>query len=67
MVGVWPFGNEYEVTAAIAAAGITEFDYVKADQTFTMQPFLDHQMDTAMAMTYNEYAQVLETTNPAHG
>ena len=30
------FGNEYEVTAAIKAAGMTEFDYVKAEQTFTM-------------------------------
>ncbi len=67
VIGVWPFGNEYEVTAAISAAGMTEFDYVKAEQTFTMQPFLIHQMDAAMAMTYNELAQVLETTNPDTG
>ena len=41
VVGVWPFGNEYEVTAAIKAAGMTEADYAKADQSFNMEPFLN--------------------------
>src|SRR5262245_19024530 len=67
VIGVWPFGNEYEVTAAIAAEGMTQADYVQAVQFFTMQPFLIHQMDAAMAMIYNEYAQVLETVNPDTG
>jgi NitT/TauT family transport system substrate-binding protein len=67
VVGVWPSGNEYEATAAIKAAGIADGEWTQADQAFTMQPFLDHQQDTAMAMTYNEYAQVLETTNPETG
>jgi NitT/TauT family transport system substrate-binding protein len=67
IVGVWPFGNEYEVTAAIKAAGIPDDGWTKADQFFTMEPFLKHEMDTAMAMTYSEYAQVLETENPDTG
>ena len=32
-----------------------------------MDSFLNREMDTAMAMTYNEYAQVLETINPDTG
>lgn len=68
IIGVWPYGNEYEVTAAIKKAGMDpQTDVTLAEQAFTMQPFLDHQMDAAMAMTYNEYAQVLETQDPATG
>jgi NitT/TauT family transport system substrate-binding protein len=67
VIGVWPFGNEYEVTAAIKEADIPDDGWTKADQFFTMEPFLAREMDTAMAMTYNEYAQVLETENPATG
>ena len=67
VVGMWPFGNEYEVTAAIKAAGLTDTDYTKADQFFEMDSFINGTMDTAMAMTYNEYAQVLEKTDPATG
>ena len=32
-----------------------------------MNGFLDGDIDAAQAMTYNEYAQVLETKNPATG
>jgi NitT/TauT family transport system substrate-binding protein len=37
------------------------------DQPFDMQLLLDRQVDAAAAMTYNELAQVLETTDPATG
>jgi NitT/TauT family transport system substrate-binding protein len=67
-VGAWGFGNEYEVTAAATAAGLTEgTDYEKVNQDFNMALLLNREIDVAEAMIYNEYAQVLEATNPATG
>ena len=37
------------------------------NQPFSMDLFLQHQVDAAAAMTYNELAQVLETKNPNTG
>lgn len=65
-VGNWGFGNEFELTAAIAQAGIT--DQVElVGQDFTMNALLNGDIDAAEAMIYNEYAQVLEAVNPATG
>jgi len=65
-VGVWDFGNEYEVTAGALKAGLTQgTDYTKVIQPFDMTLLLSRQIDVAEAMIYNEYAQVLEATNPA--
>ena len=36
-------------------------------QPFDMNLFLQRQVDSASAMTYNELAQVLETKNPTTG
>jgi len=76
-VGVWDFGNEFEVTAGLAAAcGLTPglenggdptTQYQKVIQAFDMVAFLNREIDAAEAMIYNEYAQVLEATNPATG
>ncbi|MCV0402511.1 MAG: ABC transporter substrate-binding protein [Chloroflexi bacterium] len=67
-VGVWDFGNEFEVTAAARAAGLEEgVDYEKVIQAFDMLAFLAGDIDVAEAMIYNEYAQVLETENPDTG
>ena len=67
-VGVWGFGNEFEVTAAATQAGLeADVDYVKVIQPFDMSLLLNREVDTASAMTYNEYAQVLETINPDTG
>jgi len=67
-IGVWDFGNEYEVTAAATAAGLTQgTDYEKVIQAFDMSGLLNREIDAAEAMIYNEYAQVLETTNPKTG
>jgi NitT/TauT family transport system substrate-binding protein len=67
-VGVWDFGNEFEVTAAARAAGLEEgADYEKVIQPFDMLLFLSRDIDVAEAMIYNEYAQVLEATNPDTG
>jgi NitT/TauT family transport system substrate-binding protein len=67
-VGVWDFGNEFEVTAAAAAEGLEEgTDYEKVIQPFDMLLFLSEEIDVAEAMIYNEYAQVLEAENPETG
>ena len=67
-IGNWGFGNEYEVFAAIGEAGLdpaTDVDLV--GQQFDMVALLDGSIDAAEAMTYNEYAQVLEAVNPDTG
>ncbi len=67
-VGVWDFGNEFEVTAAASAVGLEQdVDYEKVIQNFDMLAFLAEEIDVAEAMIYNEYAQVLETVNPETG
>ncbi len=67
-VGVWDFGNEFEVTAAASAEGLEEgVDYEKIIQPFDMSLLLNEEIDVAEAMIYNEYAQVLEAENPETG
>ncbi len=67
-IGVWDFGNEFEVTAAAIDAGLEPgVDYEKVIQPFDMSLLLNREVDAAEAMTYNEYAQVLESTNPDTG
>lgn len=67
-IGNWGFGNEYEVFAAITEAGLdpaTDVELVQ--QQFDMLALLAGDIDAAEAMTYNEYAQVLEAINPDTG
>jgi NitT/TauT family transport system substrate-binding protein len=75
-VGVWDFGNEYEVTAGLLTCGLTPGlenngdptkQYQKVIQAFDMKAFLAHEISAGEAMIYNEYAQVLEATNPETG
>jgi NitT/TauT family transport system substrate-binding protein len=67
-VGNWGFGNEYEVFAALGQAGLDPADDVTlVQQNFDMVGLLDGSIDAAEAMTYNEYAQVLEAVNPETG
>jgi NitT/TauT family transport system substrate-binding protein len=67
-VGVWDFGNEYEVTAGALKSNLAQgTDYTKVIQPFDMTLLLSRQIDVAEAMIYNEYAQVLEATNPKTG
>ena len=67
-IGVWDYGNEYEVTAAAKAAGLeVGTDFEKVIQPFDMSLLLNREIDAAEAMIYNEYAQVLETVNPKTG
>ena len=75
-VGTWGFGNEFEVTAGLLKCGLTpglenkgdpKTQYQQVTQAFDMVAFLNHEIDAAEAMIYNEYAQVLESTNPETG
>jgi NitT/TauT family transport system substrate-binding protein len=75
-VGVWDFGNEYEVTAGLLTCGLTPGlenngdptkQFQKVIQAFDMKAFLAREIDAAEAMIYNEYAQVLEATDPTTG
>ena len=67
-IGNWGFGNEYEIFAALGQAGLdpaTDVELVAQD--FDMNGLLDREIDAAEAMTYNEYAQLLEAVNPDTG
>jgi NitT/TauT family transport system substrate-binding protein len=69
-VGVWVGGNEFEQYAGLRKCGINPSNKSQVKifaQGFTMTEFLQHQIDAASAMTYNELAQVLETKNPRTG
>lgn len=67
-IGNWGFGNEFEIFAALTKAGLDPAkDVSLVQQQFDMSGLLAGDIDAAEAMTYNEYAQVLETVNPDTG
>ena len=69
-IGTWGFGNEHELYAAMRLNGIdpdNPDDVTIVQQPFDMSLLLNGDVDAAEAMTYNEYAQVLEQTNPSTG
>jgi NitT/TauT family transport system substrate-binding protein len=67
-VGNWGYGNEFELFAGMTKAGLNPAkDVTLVQQQFDMNAFLEHDIDAAQAMSYNEYAQVLESKNPATG
>ncbi|HEX8581709.1 MAG TPA: ABC transporter substrate-binding protein, partial [Acidimicrobiales bacterium] len=67
-VGNWGFGNEFELFAGLRQAGLDpQSDVTLVQQQFDMSALLAREIDAAQAMTYNEYAQVLETVNPDTG
>jgi NitT/TauT family transport system substrate-binding protein len=64
-IGSWGYGNEWELFAGLNQAGVTDVEIVQ--QAFDMNAFLAGDIDAAQAMTYNEYAQLLETEDPETG
>ncbi|MDA0202982.1 MAG: ABC transporter substrate-binding protein, partial [Actinobacteria bacterium] len=67
-IGNWGFGNEYEIFAALGAEGLDPAaDVELVGQNFDMAALLEGEIDAAEAMTYNEYAMVLEAVNPDTG
>lgn len=67
-IGNWGFGNEFELFAGMTDAGLKPgSDVTLVQQQFDMQALLKGDIDAAQAMSYNEYAQVLEAKNPTTG
>src|SRR5690348_8242577 len=69
-VANWLGGNEFELFAALTKAGMDpekNKGVTIVKQPFDMNLFMNRQVDSASAMTYNELAQVLETKNPKTG
>jgi NitT/TauT family transport system substrate-binding protein len=69
-VGSWLGGNEPELFAALNKVSINPDDKSQVEvikQDFDMSGLLGSSLDAAQAMTYNEFAQVLEAKNPATG
>ncbi|EOM74890.1 ABC transporter substrate-binding protein [Rhodococcus rhodnii] len=67
-VGNWGYGNEYELFAAMTEAGIDPAnDVTLVQQQFDMNGLLAGDIDAAQAMSYNEYAQLLEAVDPDTG
>ncbi|MCU1375626.1 MAG: putative transporter substrate binding protein [Actinomycetia bacterium] len=65
-VGNWGFGNEFELLAGLRKDGLDpDKDVELVQQNFDMQALLDHQIDTAQAMSYNEFGILLQTVDPA--
>lgn len=62
-VGVWGFGNQFPLFAALVKEGLDPEDPNDVEiinQPFDMSLLLNREVDAAAAMTYNELAQVLE-------
>lgn len=66
-VGSWGYGNEFELFAGMQKNGVQIKDIELVQQAFDMNGFLSGDIDAAQAMTYNEFAQVLESKNPTTG
>jgi NitT/TauT family transport system substrate-binding protein len=67
-IGNWGFGNEFELFAGMTKAGLNPGkDVTLVQQQFDMQALLKKEIDAAQAMSYNEYAQLLEAKNPTTG
>jgi NitT/TauT family transport system substrate-binding protein len=60
-VGVWLGSWEAQFNALIAQAGLTSQDFDLISQGWSMDPFLQGELDVASAMLYNEYNVVLES------
>jgi len=66
-IGSWLGGNEPELFAALTKVNLDPAKQNVIQQNFDMSGLLKGDLDVAQAMIYNEYAQVLEATNPATG
>jgi NitT/TauT family transport system substrate-binding protein len=67
-IGSWGFGNEIEEEAGITKAGLdpaVDIEFVQ--QQPGMSALLNREIDVAEAMSYNEYAELLEARNPKTG
>jgi NitT/TauT family transport system substrate-binding protein len=64
----WGYGNQWELLAMLqSAGGLTPAETKYDTEGDTPTNLLQDKYAAVTAMTYNEYAQLLETTNPATG
>ena len=69
-VGYWGADNEFEVFAALRAAGIDPYDSIQVSivpQPFHLGPLLAGDIDAGQALIYNGYGVLLGQINPATG
>jgi NitT/TauT family transport system substrate-binding protein len=67
-VGSWLGGNEMEQFALLRQFNIdTDKDVTIIKQGFDMSQLINGEVEVAQATIYNEFAQLLETTNPDTG
>jgi NitT/TauT family transport system substrate-binding protein len=67
-VGNWGFGNEFELLAGLREAGLDpDGDVEMVQQNFDMEALINREIDSAQAMIYNEYGQLLDATDPESG
>ncbi len=60
-VGVWLGSWEAQFNALMAKEGIAPQDFELRSQGWSMDPFINGELDVASAMIYNEYHVVLES------
>ncbi len=60
-VGVWLGAWEAQFNALMVKEGLSSDDFTLVSQGFSMDPFLQGELDVASAMIYNEYYAVLES------
>jgi NitT/TauT family transport system substrate-binding protein len=63
-VGLWPVPEDLEATARLAACPLTPSDYNRVEQGHDVAGLLDKSVDALEVRLFDEYAQVLEATNP---
>lgn len=63
-VGVWLGSWQAQFDALIAQQGISVDEFSLISQGYTMEPFINDELDVASAMIYNEYYAVLESGIP---
>lgn len=60
-VGVWLGNWEAQFDALVAKEGLNSNEFTLVSQGFSMDAFLNGELDVASAMVYNEYYAVLES------
>ncbi len=63
-VGIWFFGNEIQFFTLMNQQGISLAKMHINALKWSIDPFLNGELDVTMAMTYNEYLRVLEKGFP---
>jgi len=59
-VSSWFSGSQHTLRAMLATAGLKEGDYELVPQSVSMNPFIEKDVDVAVATLYNEYQTLLE-------